>query len=242
VLFSYFAVINVMLSLVLLPALLCDAELYRTQAVALADLADPLSLPASGSTLAESAQAVLRQAPPRFALAGTSAGGSLALEIVASAPARVAGLWLMGANPGASADPDGARRLNERVRAGEFAAVVDDLAARAIYANGPRAAGATETFRRMAHRAGPEVFLRDNAALIAREDRWSALGLLAVPTLVLWGRHDQFATVERAREIAARVPSARLVVLEDCGHLPTLEQPDACVRAARDWLGQCRAG
>jgi pimeloyl-ACP methyl ester carboxylesterase len=227
------------LPLVLLPALLCDAELYRAQAVALTDLADPLDLVTSASTLAESAQAVLRQAPPRFALAGTSAGGSLALEIVVSAPARVAGLWLMGANPGATADPDGACRLNERVRAGEFGAVVDDLAARAIYAHGPRAAGATEAFRRMAHRAGPEVFLRDNAALIAREDRWSALSLLVVPTLLLWGRHDQFASVERAHEIAARMPSARLVVLEDCGHLPTLEQPDACVRAAREWLGQC---
>jgi pimeloyl-ACP methyl ester carboxylesterase len=231
-----------MLPLVLLPALLCDAELYRAQAVAFADLAEPLNLSASGSTLAESAQAVLRQAPPHFALAGTSAGGNLALEIVANAPARVAGLWLMGANPGASADPDSARRLNERVRAGEFAAVVDDLAARAIYANGPRAAEATGTVRRMAHRAGPEVFLRDNAALIARDDRWSALSLLAVPTLLLWGRHDQFASVERASEIAAHIPSARLVVLEDCGHLPTLEQPDACVRAARDWLGQCRLG
>jgi pimeloyl-ACP methyl ester carboxylesterase len=231
-----------MVPLVLLPALLCDAELYRAQAVALADLADPLYLPASGSTLAESAQAVLRQAPPRFALAGTSAGGSLALEIVARAPARVAGLWLMGVNPGASADPNGSRRMNERVRAGAFAAVVDALAVRAIYANGPRGAEATEAFRRMAHRVGPEVFLRDNAALIAREDRWSALSLLGVPTLLLWGRHDHFANVERAHEIAVRVPSARLVVLEDCGHLPTLEQPDACVRAARDWLGQCRVG
>jgi pimeloyl-ACP methyl ester carboxylesterase len=153
----------------------------------------------------------------------------------------VTGLWLMGANPGASADPDGARRLNERVRAGEFAAVVDDLAARAIYANGPRAAEATKTFRRMAHRAGPEVFLRDNAAVIARDDRWSALSLLAVPTLLLWGRHDQFASVERASEIAAHVPSARLVALEDCGHLPTLEQPDASVRAARDWLERVSA-
>jgi pimeloyl-ACP methyl ester carboxylesterase len=228
-----------LLPLVLLPAMLCDSELYRAQAAALADLADPLHLPASGSTLAGSAQAVLRQAPPRFALAGTSAGGNLALEIVARAPARVAGLWLMGANPGASADPNGSRRMNERVRAGAFAAVVDALAARAIHVEGPHGAEATETFRRMAHRAGPEVFLRDNAALIAREDRWSALSLLAVPTLLLWGRHDQITSVERAHEIAARVPSARLIILEDCGHLPTIEHPDACVRVARDWLARC---
>lgn len=53
----------------------------------------------------------------------------------------------------------------------------------------------------------------------------------------MWGRHDQFSSVDRAREIAGRVPGARLVILEDCGHLPTLEHPDASSSAVRDWLG-----
>jgi len=224
--------------LVLLPAMLCDAELYAVQAVALADLADPLSFSPAAPTLAEAARTVLSQAPPRFALAGTSAGGSLALEIVAAAPSRVAGLWLMGANPGASADPAGARRLNERVRAGQFAAVVDEMAARAIFAPGPRSAEATEAFRRMARRTGPDDFLLRNTALSERADRWMALGALTVPTLLLWGRRDEFASVERGTTIAARVPDARLVVLDDCGHLPTLEYPDLCTQAAREWLAR----
>ena len=225
------------LSFILLPAMLCDAELYRAQ---VESLGDALIFPVAETSLAEAARSVLRQAPSRFALAGTSAGGNLALEIVAHAPERVAGLWLMGANPGPSADPEGARRQSERVRAGEFDAVVDELAARMLHRDGPRSAEAEATFRRMAHRAGPEGFVRQNAAMITRRDRWHALDEVHVPTLLLWGRHDQFSSVERATAIAARVASARLIVLEDCGHLPTLEHPEACTGAAREWLRQCR--
>ena len=225
------------LPLILLPALLCDAELYRAQ---VESLDDPLVFPVAEGRVDEAAQAVLRQAPPRFALGGTSAGGNLALEIVAHAPGRVAGLWLVGSNPGVSADPEGARRQSERARAGEFEAVVDELTARAVHAAGPRGAEAAATFRRMAHRAGPERFVRQNEAMITRRDRWGALAGLRVPTLLLWGRYDQFSSVERAAEIAGRVASGRLIVLEDCGHLPTLEQPEASTDAAREWLRQCR--
>src|SRR2546425_5722137 len=158
-------------SLVLLPALLCDVELYSLQIAAIADLAEPLVLTAAEADLAKSAQRVLERAPARFALAGTSAGGNLALEVLAAAPARVIGLWLTGVNPGAHADPSGARRLSERVRVGEFDAVVEELAARCIHASGPRAAEALATVRRMAWRFGPEAFLRWNDALIARRDR-----------------------------------------------------------------------
>jgi pimeloyl-ACP methyl ester carboxylesterase len=227
------------LPLVMLPAMLCDAELYRQQT-------EPLGgasiFPVAETSLETAAQSILHQAPPRFALAGTSAGGNLALEILAQAPERVAGLWLMGANPGLSADPAGARRMNERVRAGEFDAVVEELGARAVHASGPRGPEAAATFRRMAYQTGPERFVRQNDAMIARRDRWSALDGLRTPTLLLWGRHDQFASVERAQEIARRVSGARLIVLDDCGHLPTLEQPEASTAAAREWLARCREG
>jgi pimeloyl-ACP methyl ester carboxylesterase len=221
--------------------MLCNAELYRAQVSALADVADTLVVPVADTPLDEAAQAVLRRAPSRFALAGTSAGGNLALEVLAAAPDRVAGLWLMGSNPGTHGDPDGARRLNARVRAGEFDAVVDELTARAVHAGGPRADAAALAFRRMAHAAGPERFVRQNDVLITRADRWSALEALSSPALLLWGRQDQFSGVDRALDIAARVPSASVVVLEECGHLPTLEQPEACTRAARAWLKRVTA-
>jgi len=227
--------------LVLLPALLCDEELYRAEVAAIADLADPLVVTVAEPSIETAAAVVLSRAPERFALAGTSAGGNLALEVLATARSRVLGLWLTGVNPGASADPAGTRRLSDRVRAGEFDKVADELAARCIHAGGPRAAEALATLRGMAHRGGPAVFLRQNEAMITRRDRSGVFDALAVPALLLWGRHDTFAPPERAAAIASRLSSARLEVLEDCGHLPALEAPDATTRAVRTWLEAIRA-
>jgi pimeloyl-ACP methyl ester carboxylesterase len=225
-----------MLPVVLLPALLCDLELYATQLPTLTDLADPLVVTWAERDMARAAALVLERGPARFVLAGTSAGGNVALEVLAAAPARVAGLWLTGVNPGRHADPDGARLMQQRVRAGEFEAVLDVLAARCVHAAGARADEALGVLRAMARRAGPDVFLRQSEAVITRRDRWDVLTGLDVPTLLLWGREDAFASVETARAIADRVRDARLVVVDDCGHLPTLERPEACVPAVRTWL------
>jgi len=104
------------LRVVFLPAMLCDEELYRPQLEGLRDLIDPLVLTVAEATIAEAAVTVLREAPPRFLIAGTSYGGNLALEVVIRAPARVGGLWLMGCNPGPASDPIAARKRNDRVQ------------------------------------------------------------------------------------------------------------------------------
>jgi len=225
------------LPMVFLPAMLCDDELYRVQIEGLRDLVDPVAVTVAEPTIADAADAVLRQAPPQFLLAGTSYGGSLALEVVVRAPSRVIGLWLMGCSPGPHSDPAAARRRNDRVQQGEFETVVEDLAATVAYEGGPHAADATNSFRRMATRAGPAVFLRQNTSLLARPDRRADLAHITCPVLLVWGQEDRFAAVEHCHEMGARIPRARVVVLAGCGHLPTLEQPGATVATVREWLG-----
>ena len=222
--------------LVLLPALLCDAGLYRAQLDALGDLADARVIVAGESSLARSAQVVLSQAPSRFALGGTSAGGNLALEVLATAPERVLGFWLTGSNAAAHGDVAGARRQQERVRAGDYECVVEELGDRCIYMAGPRGPAARAALRAMTLRAGPEMFLRQSEAVITRVDRSGVFRALAVPTLLLWGRHDQFAPPARAEQYAADTAHSRVVIVDDCGHLPTLEHPAAATAAIRDWL------
>jgi pimeloyl-ACP methyl ester carboxylesterase len=226
------------LTLVFLPAMLCDDELYRPQIAGLRDLVEPVALTVAAPTMAEAATAVLRQAPSHFLLAGTSYGGSLALEVVARAPSRVVGLWLMGCSPGPNSDPAAARLRNDRVQRGEFETVVDELAATITYEGGPHAIDATRRFRQMARRAGPAMFLRQNASLLGRPDRRADLTRIACPTLLVWGREDRFVAVQHGAEMGALIPGARSVVLDDCGHRPTLEQPDATIALAREWLGQ----
>jgi len=156
----------------------------------------------------------LVQSPPRFVLAGTSYGGSLALEVALAAPDRVLGLWLMGCNPEAPRDPEGADRLRQRVQAGEF----------------------------LARRLGAETFLRQHATLFGRPDRRGDLARIECPTLLTWGREDAFSDVGPASLMASRIPDADLVVLDACSHLPTLEQPAATTKVARAWLERIEAG
>lgn len=225
------------LPIVFLPAMLCDDELYGPQIEGLRDLVKPVVLTVAEPTMADAADAVLRQAPARFVLAGTSYGGNLALEVVAKAPGRVSGLWLMGCLPGPHRDPAAARGRNDRVQRGEFEAVVEELAATITHEGGLHAFDASNSFRRMARRAGPGVFLRQNTSLLGRPDRRPDLAGIACPTVLLWGEKDRLAEIEHGRKMAAGIPGARLVVLEGCGHLPTLEQPDTAVAVAREWLG-----
>ena len=225
-------------TIVFLSAMLCNEELYHPQIEALRDRVEPMVMTVAEATMAQAAAVVLQQAPPRFLLVGTSYGGSLALEVVTREPSRVAGLWVMGCSPGPHSDPTAARLRNARVQRGEFDAVIEDLAATIAYEGGPHAVKATSSFRRIARLAGPDVFLRQNTALLGRLDRRADLARVACPTLVVWGREDRFAAVRHGAEIGALIPTARLVVLEGCGHLPTLERPDATVGLAREWLHQ----
>jgi pimeloyl-ACP methyl ester carboxylesterase len=216
--------------------MLCDEELYEPQIEGLRDLVEPLPLMVAEASMAENAAAVLRHAPARFVLAGTSYGASLALEVAVAAPVRVAGLWLMGCNPGPHGDPEAGRRLSERVGAGEFEAVVEELAERVVYGPGPNAAAGRAAVRRMALRTGPAAFERQNASLLGRLDRRDDLPAISCPTLLLWGRDDTFAEVHHGTIMAGLIPRSRLVALDNCGHLPTLEQPAAVTTAVRDWL------
>jgi pimeloyl-ACP methyl ester carboxylesterase len=88
----------------------------------------------------------------------------------------------------------------------------------------------------MTLRASPEMFLRQSEAVVTRADRSGVFRALEIPTLLLWGRHDQFVPPERAEQYAADTARARVVVVEGCGHLPTLEQPEAATAAIRHWL------
>src|SRR6266702_4388271 len=83
-----------------------------------------------------------------------------------------------------------------------------------------------DTIIGMAERIGRDAFLRQQAAIMGRPDGRTDLGRIACPTLVLCGRQDALAPPAVHQEMAAAIPGAELVVVEDCGHLSTLEQPD----------------
>lgn len=227
--------------LVLVPGLLCDAMLWAPQIEGLADIADAwVPAPTQHATVDALASAALAACPfERFALAGLSMGGYIAMAMQRQAPQRVTHLALLDTNAVADAPAASAarRELVARGRAEGMGAAADALLPRLVWPQAPRHAALRATVRSMAWNVGVDAFARQQEAIIGRPDARGALAAVACPTLVACGAHDLLTPPALHEEMAALVPGARLQVFADCGHLSTLEQPGAVNQALRDWLG-----
>ena len=215
---------------VLIPALLSDDAMYRDVIERLGETVEAQVMVLSGPTMQANVEIVLAKAPPTFVLAGTSYGGSIALEVALAAPERVSALWLMGCNPAA---PDAT--VQELVGGLEAMpdAVIEMLAGLAV----PKASTeAAKTFKAMAHRVGGKVGAAQARALGSRTEVTSWLGALRMPTLVIWGEADQIVPASIGRALADALPHAHFHVLPDCGHLPTLEEPSQCAALFVEFL------
>jgi pimeloyl-ACP methyl ester carboxylesterase len=226
--------------LILIPGVLCTAELWRDQVAALgsaADVAVTLEQQRHDSAAAI-ARAILAAAPPRFALAGLSMGGMVAFEIMRQAPDRVSRLALLDttAEPDTSAAGEVRRARLRLVEAGQFELVLGLQLARFLPPWRLADTVLVDRVLAMLRASGPAVYLRQERAVIARADSRPTLGTIRCPTLVLSGREDAATPLPGAELIAAGVPGARLVVLERCGHLSTMERPDEVNAALADWL------
>lgn len=224
--------------LVLLPGLACDARLYAAQTASLADLAAPLVPNLDAASMAEMAEAVLDAAPKRFALAGLSMGGYVAMEIVRRAPSRVTRLALISttARPDAPEQTAMRRELIALARGDRFALVMPRLLPKLISAHRRDDAALKRLVIEMADAVGAEAFARQQTAILSRPDSRDDLGRVAVPTAIVCGDADELTPPDRHREMAALVGGATLTVIPGAGHLATLEAPDAVTAALRAWL------
>lgn len=225
--------------LVLLPGLLCDGALWRPVTDALADVAAAVVADLTlDDSVAGMAGRVLEWAPPRFALAGLSMGGYVAQEIMRQAPDRVIRLALL--DTGARADSDEKRRQRTALIAlaqrGRFKGVTPRLLPSLIHTDRLEDAELVAVVMGMAERVGRDAFLRQQKAILGRPDGVADLSAIACPTLVLCGRQDVLTPPELHEEMAFHIPGARLVQIEDSGHLPTLERPEPTAAALREWL------
>jgi len=227
--------------LVLLPGMMCDARLFGPQIAELsADTAVMVAPITQGERIEEIASGLLDQLPKRFALAGLSMGGIVAMELLRRAPDRIARIALMDTNPLAETPVIAANREPQivKARSGRMLEVMRDEMKPNYLAPGPYRGEVLELVMDMAETLGPEVFIRQSRALQRRKDQQATLRKCKVPTLVLCGAHDALCPVKRHTFMAELIPFAELVVLDDSGHLPTLEQPSETTAALRKWMKQ----
>ncbi len=227
------------LPLVLVPGLLCTAEVFAPQIPALWPhgpilIANTLE----GDSVPEISERILSIAPARFALAGVSMGGYISLELMRRAPERVAKLALLDTSARADTPKQSRdrRAFIERARDEGFESVARDAVTAILHPAHRQDARLREINLRMALTVGLEGMIRQQEAIIARADSLALLPSIAVPTLVLVGDSDVLTPPSRARELAEAIPNARLVVIPESGHASTLEQPEAVNDALVTWL------
>ena len=225
--------------LVLVPGMMCDARVFAPQ---INDLSRVLGVQVAALGAAESiremAGRVLDQAPQRFALAGLSMGGIVAMEVLRRAPERVSRIALISTTPLAETPEQAAWREPHIVKA--QAGRLDEAMAGALpaenFAPTPARNRILQTVIDMAYDFGPEVFIRHSRALQRRPDAQKVLRQTKVPALILCGAHDKMTPVKRHEFMAELIPVARLQVIAEAGHLPTLEAPDQVTDALGAWM------
>ncbi|WP_041041003.1 alpha/beta fold hydrolase [Paramagnetospirillum magnetotacticum] len=226
-------------ALVLLPGLLNDHRLWSGQVGALAGRAEVMVGDLTqDDSLGAMAQRVLAAAPARFALAGLSMGGYVAMEIMRQAPERVERLALLDTTAWPDLPEQTQRRKDavELARSGGFDKIMPTMLPLLFHPDHLAEAAITGLAKDMARMVGAEAFARQQAAIMARPDSRGSLSAIACPTLVLCGAEDGLTPPDRHDEMAALIAGAKRVTIPLCGHLSPLEQPDAVSDALRAWL------
>lgn len=222
-------------TLVLLPGLMCDETVWHAQvehfrgrfSIQVMDYGERNSLPSM-------AVHVLSQAPARFALAGHSMGGRIALEVMRLAPDRIIALALLDTGchelaHGAGGETERRERLRlvNVARHEGVAAMARDWVKTMVHASRLEDAALIDPILAMFQRKTAAVFEAQVNALLTRPEAFPLLPEIECPTLILAGRDDRLSPPAANLEMAAAIRGARQVTLEECGHMAPQEKPDA---------------
>lgn len=228
-------------TLFLLPGLLCDETVWGAQIDGLADIALPRAVTYKNAcSISEMAETVLRDAPPRFALAGHSMGGRVALEVFRQAPERLTGIALLDSATDGPKEGERERRMRwvDMARAEGMEALVREWLPPMVHPDRMEDEALMTPLADMIRRFTPDQFAGQIEALLTRPDATPLLGQIAGPALVLCGRQDAWRAAEEHEKMAAMIPGAAFDIIEDCGHMAPIERPEAVNASLRRWLNR----
>jgi pimeloyl-ACP methyl ester carboxylesterase len=232
-------------TLILVPGLLCDDTIWSAQVAAFAATYDVIVPVLNGfDSIPRMATALLERAPARFALAGHSLGGRIALETIRQAPSHVTGLALLDTGVHA-ATPDEPRRrqtLLSLADAQGMHAVARAWLPPMVHPARHGDPTVMDPLEAMVERRSPAGFRNQIRALLARPDATPVLATIRCPTLVLCGREDGWSPLAQHQDIAAAIRGSTLAVIDECGHMAPFERPAEVTRALARWLAVTGTG
>ncbi|WP_457094325.1 alpha/beta fold hydrolase [Microvirga sp. P5_D2] len=226
-------------TLILIPGLACTARLFEPQISALStDRKIVVADHRQDDSMASVAARLLKDAPERFALAGLSMGGYVAMEVMRQAPERISRLALLDttARPDTPETHQNRERQIALAESGRFEDIFTTLWPKLVHPDRQSDKALQEIIFGMMRETGPEAFVRQQRAIMGRSDSRPLLPGIEIPTLILVGEGDAITPPEVAREMADLVEWSSLTVIPEAGHTSTLEQPEKVTQALRLWL------
>lgn len=216
-----------------------DERLYAHQIAALRETCDcKVFVFRTQDSMATMAEEILSNTPERFTLVGLSLGGYVAFEVVRRARHRLDRLVLMDTTAVADhpARAEGRRQDIRKVQQGGIEALIPELPSRWLHPAHVRRTELVGLMGEMARSVGAIGQFNQQTAMLARPDSHDDLRGLRVPTLLICGKQDPVTPVSDHEAMAACVPGSRFVVIENCGHLSTIEQPEAVTSLLTEWF------
>ncbi|MGM7724277.1 alpha/beta fold hydrolase [Metabacillus sp. Hm71] len=226
--------------LLLVPGTLCDERLWKHQIESLSDLAEVKVCDVTRQdSITGLAKSILEEAPDKFALAGLSLGGIISLEIMRLAPERVKKLALLDTNPTPpkSEQISGWEKFIDMANNGQFLTItIDHLIPVLIHPDRRKDDSLVETILDMAKKIGKDAYINQLKAVMGRLDQRPILATIKCPTMVIVGKEDRVCPIQMSEFIAENIATSCLEIIDKCGHLSTLEQPEIVSILLRKWL------
>jgi len=228
-----------MTPLVMIPGMMCDERIFAPQIEELgSELEVYVADISKHDTISDLAADVLSHAPPKFCLVGHSMGGIVAMEICAQDPKRIEKLVLIDTNPLAELEEVKLKREPQISDAlsGKLINVIRDEMKPNYLASSENQDIILNICMEMALSLGPKVFINQSRALQTRADQQSNIQSINIPVLIMCGSEDKLCTVERHEMMHNMISNSELKIINNAGHMPTLEQPSETTEVLKEWL------
>ena len=223
----------------MVPGMMCDERIFSPQIEALSqNLEVTIADISNFSSVRELASDVLKKAPKKFSLLGHSMGGIVAMDIYSQEPNRIEKLILMDTNPKAELDEVKLKREPQirEVNKGKLLEVMRDEMKPNYLAESENKRSVLNVCMDMALTLGPDVFINQSRALQSRLDQQNTIQSIKIPVLILCGSEDKLCPVERHEMMHNMITDSDLKIINNAGHMPTLEQPRETTEVIKEWL------
>ena len=219
--------------------MMCDERIFSPQIEELSqNLEVTIADISNFSSVSELASDVLKKAPKSFSLLGHSMGGIVAMEIYSQEPKRIEKLILMDTNPKAELDEVKLKREPQikEVNKGKLLEVMRDEMKPNYLAESENKRSVLNVCMDMALTLGPDVFINQSRALQSRLDQQNTIQSIKIPVLIMCGSEDKLCPVERHEMMHNMISDSDLIIINNAGHMPTLEQPRETTEVIKEWL------